>query len=525
MPRTIRRALLSVSDKTGIVEFAAFLRKCGVEIISTGGTARELRKHGVDVFDVSQVSGYPEIMDGRVKTLHPYIHAGILGKRNAKGHLVATRNEEWIGTHEMRPIDMVVVNLYPFEKVVAMGADFDTCIDTIDIGGPAMIRSAAKNHRDVAVIVDPEDYAPVKKEMKKSGSTTLSLRKKLATKAFVRTAAYDAAISRWFMGQSGEVFPDTARFTFVKKQSLRYGENPHQRAALYADGGKTPGVARAEQIQGKALSYNNIADTDAALELVSEFGAPAVAIIKHANPCGAACAETLSEAYRKALAADPVSAYGSIIACNRPVDAKISELLSHLFVEVLIAPAIDEEAKHFLAKKKNLRVLITGAMPDRKRRDTTVKSVAGGVLIQERDFESLAKKDLKVVTKRKPTKQEMSDLLFAWQVCKHVKSNAIVLAKDACTIGVGAGQMSRVDAVRLALQKAKDTATQVKDAKGSVIASDAFFPFADGLELAAKAGVTACIQPGGSVRDEEVIETANRYGMAMVFTGKRHFRH
>lgn len=513
----IKTALISVSDKTGIVEFARFLAKAGITILSTGGTASVLRKNKIKTTDVSELTGFPEIMDGRVKTLHPKVHGGLLGKRDDKNHKKAMKD------HDITPIDLVVINLYPFEQTVTKGAKFEECIENIDIGGPSMIRSAAKNHTDVTVITDPADYKTVIAEIKKNGGVKKETRKTLAAKAFARTASYDAAISTWFAGQDKTQFPDTINISAKRKQVLRYGENPHQKAALYADG--TNGIATAKQIQGKELSYNNIADTDAAFDLVREFSVPATAIIKHANPCGVATAKTLAESYEKALACDHVSAYGGIIAFNRKIDKKTAENMAKLFVEVIIAPDADKAALDIIAKKKNLRLLLTGKMPDTSRSGMLIKPVTGGLLLQERDNTVLDKKSLKVVTKREPTKQEMADLLFAFTICKHVKSNAIVLAKNNATTGIGAGQMSRVDSARIASWKAKETATSVPDAKGSVLASDAFFPFADGLISAAECGVTAVIQPGGSIRDDEVIKAADERGIAMVFTSIRHFRH
>lgn len=515
----IKTALISVSDKTGIVEFAKFLSASGVEIFSTGGTAKFLRDAGVRIVDVSELTGFPEIMDGRVKTLHPKVHGGILGKRTDKAHVDAAKK------HDISWIDMVVVNLYPFEQTVQKGADFDECVENIDIGGPSMIRSAAKNHNDVVVVVEPSSYQIIMEEMKNGGIVSADTRKKLAMKAFAKTARYDGAIANWLQAQSGDVFGDSLNACVKEKTLLRYGENPHQKAALYVLDNPVPGVASARQIQGKELSYNNIADTDAAFDLVSEFSEPAVAIIKHANPCGVAVGNNLSEAYEKALASDPVSAYGGIIAFNRKIDGDVAELVAKLFVEVIIAPDADEKALEIIGKKKNLRLLLTGEMPELGREDMLVKSVAGGLLVQTRDNIILNKNDLKIVTKRKPTDKEMEDLIFAFTVCKHTKSNAIVLVKDKATIGVGAGQMSRIDSSRIASWKAKETATSVPDAKGSVLASDAFFPFADGLISAAESGITAVIQPGGSIRDDEVIKAADERNIAMVFTGIRHFRH
>jgi phosphoribosylaminoimidazolecarboxamide formyltransferase/IMP cyclohydrolase len=520
----IRRALFSVSDKTGLVEFGKFLAQRGIEILSTGGTAKALADAGVKVTEVSAHTGFPEIMDGRVKTLHPTVHGGILARRSDKAHLAAMEK------HGIAPIDLVVVNLYPFEATVAKGADYDTCVENIDIGGPAMIRAAAKNHESVTVVVDPEDYQPVMDEMAASnGATTEALRKRLAATAYARTAAYDAAVSAWFASVQGEKFPRRIAFAGRLAQSMRYGENPHQAAAFYKTGDARPGVASASQLQGKELSYNNLNDTDAAFELAAEFDKPAVAIIKHANPCGVSIGTSLAEAYGRALACDPVSAFGGIVAVNRTLDAATAELIAKLFAEVIIAPKVDDGARKVLAAKKNLRVLETGAMPDPAAPGLAWRQLAGGFLVQDRDSGRITKAELKTVTKRAPTAAEIDDLLFAFTVCKHVKSNAIVYVKNGATVGIGAGQMSRVDSSRIAARKAEDAA-QAAGAKepatrGSVVASDAFFPFADGLEAAIAAGATAVIQPGGSVRDDEVIAAADKAGIAMVFTGMRHFRH
>ncbi len=520
MLKRINTALISVSNKTGIVEFANFLSEMGVKILSTGGTAKALRDSGLDVTDVSDHTGFPEMLDGRVKTLHPKIHGGLLGRRDLKEHTDAMQE------HDISPIDMVIVNLYPFEETVANGGDFNDCIENIDIGGPSMIRSAAKNHNDVTVIVNPEFYVTVAEEMKENnGATTLELRKELALEAFTRTGEYDTAISEWFVGESDNSTLEKINITGKVKQTLRYGENPHQKAALYLDGTDIVGVANAKQLQGKELSYNNISDTDAAFDLVAEFDEPTVAIIKHANPCGIATAGGILTAYDKALACDPVSAYGGILAFNRAFSGDMAEKLGKLFAEVIIAPKFDEDALEILSRKKNLRLLETGSMPDVTDNRNLIKSIAGGFLVQSRDNETLDESALKIVTKRKPTEQEMQDMIFAFKVCKHVKSNAIVFAKDNATIGIGAGQMSRVDSVRIGAWKAKETATSVENAEGSVLASDAFLPFADGLISAAEQGITALIQPGGSIRDEEVIAAADEHDIAMVFTGIRHFRH
>ena len=524
MTDKIRRALISVSDKTGLVEFGKFLSRSGVEILSTGGSAKALRDAGVPVIEVSDHTGFPEIMDGRVKTLQPKIHGGLLAVRGNADHEKAMKD------HAIAPIDLLAVNLYPFEATVAKGAAFDDCIENIDIGGPALIRAAAKNHAFVTVLVDPADYGRAMDEMKANGgATTLAFRKALAAAAYARTAAYDAAISTWFAGQLGEPFPKRIAFAGELMQTLRYGENPHQSAAFYRGGDARPGIATATQLQGKELSFNNLNDTDAAFEAVAEFAdRPACVIVKHANPCGVAVADDLKTAYLKAFACDTESAFGGIVALNRTLDAAAAEEIAKLFAEVVIAPAIDDGAKKLFAAKKNLRVLTTGSMPDPKSSGMTVRSLAGGYLLQGRD-DALTAADLKVVTKRAPTAAEMADLLFAFTVAKHVKSNAIVYAKNGATVGVGAGQMSRVNSSRIAAWKAADAARVAGDkqswAIGSVVASDAFFPFPDGLLAAAEAGATAVIQPGGSVKDEDVIAAADEKGLAMVFTGMRHFRH
>ena len=524
MSDKIRRALVSVSDKTGLAEFGQFLSRAGVEILSTGGSAQALRAAGVPVVEVSQFTGFPEIMDGRVKTLQPKIHGGLLAVRGNPEHEKAMRD------HGIQPIDLLAVNLYPFAATVAKGARFEECIENIDIGGPALIRAAAKNHAFVTVLVDPADYAAATAEMKANGgATTPEFRRRLAAAAYARTAAYDAAIASWFAGQLGETFPRRIAFAGEIRQTLRYGENPHQDAAFYVGGEVRPGVATARQLQGKELSFNNLNDTDAAFELAAEFqGRPACVIVKHANPCGVAVADTLKDAYLRALACDTESAFGGIVAVNRALDAATATEIAKLFVEVVIAPSIAPEAAAILAPKKNVRVLEAGAMPDARASGMTVRALAGGYLLQTRD-NALTEKDLKVVTKRPPTDREKADLLFAFTVCKHVKSNAIVYAKNGATVGVGAGQMSRVNSARIAAWKAEEAARQAGDkeswAKGSVVASDAFFPFADGLIAAAEAGATAVIQPGGSVRDDEVIKAANERNLAMVFTGMRHFRH
>jgi phosphoribosylaminoimidazolecarboxamide formyltransferase/IMP cyclohydrolase len=519
----IRRALISVSDKTGLVEFGRFLAECGVEILSTGGTARALREAGVAVTDVSEHSGFPEILDGRVKTLVPQVHGGILGRRDLSSHV------EQMAAHGIAPIDLVMVNLYPFEATVAAGAGFDDCIENIDIGGPAMIRSAAKNHASVTVVTEPAQLAEVQAEIAAHGGTTRALRQRLAASAYARTAAYDAAISGWFAQQLGESFPPRLACAGVLRQGLRYGENPHQQAAFYVDGSGRPGIATARQVQGKELSYNNLNDTDAAYECVAEFSEPAIVIVKHANPCGVAVDATLAAAWDRALLCDPVSAFGGIVAANRVLDAESAEKIAAIFTEVVIAPDATPEAQEVFARKKNLRLLLAGSLPDPAAPGLTFKSVAGGFLAQGRDAGRISAESLRVVTQRAPSAQEMADLIFAFRVCKHVKSNAIVYAKSLATVGIGAGQMNRAESSRIAAWKSKAAAEAAglaaPLAEGSVVASDAFFPFADGLEIAASAGATAVIQPGGSMRDAEVIAAADEQGIAMAFTGVRVFRH
>ncbi len=523
----IGRALISVSDKGGLLELARGLAARGVELISTGGTSLMLRTAGLKVRDVAEVTGYPEMMDGRVKTLHPAIHGGLLALRDDDEHLVA------MAAHGIEPIDLLIVNLYPFEATVAKGADPATCIENIDIGGPAMIRAGAKNHGFVAVVTDPADYDGLLAEMSaQDGATRASYRQKLAQAAFARTAAYDVAVSTWMAGAMKVDMPRHRAFAGKLAQSLRYGENPHQRAAFYTDGSGRQGVATARQWQGKEMSYNNINDTDAAFELVAEFDPAdraAVAIIKHANPCGVALGATLSEAYGRAFDCDRTSAFGGIIALNRALDAETADEISRLFTEVVIAPGASDDARAIFAAKKNLRLLTTTVLPDPRTGGLAYRQVAGGFLVQDRDNGRLVRSDLRVVTQRAPTEAEMADLLFAWKVAKHVKSNAIVYVKDGATVGVGAGQMSRIDSTRIAARKAADMGAALglaqSPAIGSVVASDAFFPFADGLLAAAEAGAVAVIQPGGSMRDDEVIEAADRAGLAMVFTGQRHFRH
>ena len=525
--RRVTRALISVSDKTGLIAFAQALSVHGVVLLSTGGTQKALLAAGLAVTDVSNVTGYPEMMDGRVKTLHPKVHGGLLAIRGNPEHQAAML------AHDIAPIDLLVVNLYPFEAAVAAGKPFDDCIENIDIGGPAMIRAAAKNHDDVAVIVDAADYARVLQELDATkGSTTRALRRSLAAKAYARTAVYDAAISNWFMAELGETTPAFRAVGGTLAEPMRYGENPHQAAGFYHTAERRPGVATARQLQGKQLSYNNVNDTDAAFELVSEFDSErtaAVAIIKHANPCGVAEGRTLVEAYQAALRCDPVSAFGGIVALNRTLDTDAARAIVDIFTEVIIAPDATDEAIAIVAAKKNLRLLVTGGLADPRSAGLSVRSVAGGLLFQTRDNAVVDDMDLTVVTKRAPTEHEYADLRFAFRVAKHVKSNAIVYVKDGTTVGIGAGQMSRVDSSRIAAWKAEEAAKAAglaeSLARGSVVASDAFFPFADGLLAAAEAGATAIIQPGGSMRDNEVIKAADDAGLAMVFTGHRHFRH
>jgi phosphoribosylaminoimidazolecarboxamide formyltransferase / IMP cyclohydrolase len=525
--RRIERALLSVSDKTGLVDFARALARHGVELVSTGGTKKTLAEAGLAVIDVAELTGSPEMMDGRVKTLHPKVHGGLLAIRANAEHAGAMKQ------HGIRPIDLLVVNLYPFEQTVARDAPYDECIENIDIGGPAMIRAAAKNHGDVTVVVEPADYAAVLAEMgQHGGATSLALRRKLAAKAYARTAAYDAAVSSWFAETLHDPAPDFRTVGGHLIQTLRYGENPHQHAAFYRTPVRRAGVATARQVQGKELSYNNINDTDAAYECVAEFDparTAACAIIKHANPCGVAVAENVIDAYRKALACDSTSAFGGIIAVNRTLDGDTARAITEIFTEVIIAPDATEDAIAVVKAKKNLRLLLAGSVPDPRAHGITAKTVAGGLLVQSRDNATVDEMQLKTVTKRPPTAAELADLRFAFRVAKHVKSNTIVYAKDGATVGIGAGQMSRVDAARIAVRKSEDAARELglttPLTKGSVVASDAFFPFADGLLVAIEAGATAVIQPGGSLRDDEVIQAADDNGIAMVFTGIRHFRH
>ncbi|MCB5408594.1 bifunctional phosphoribosylaminoimidazolecarboxamide formyltransferase/IMP cyclohydrolase [Pseudogemmobacter faecipullorum] len=524
-PLAIRRALISVSDKTGLLDFARALHEKGTELLSTGGTAKALREAGLPVRDVAELTGFPEMMDGRVKTLHPMVHGGLLALRDNTDHQAAVRE------HNIAEIDLLVVNLYPFEETVAKGADYATSVENIDIGGPAMIRAAAKNHAFVAVVTDTEDYAAVLAEVEANGGTTYAFRQRLALTAYSRTAAYDTAVSAW-MAKALEVeAPRYRSFAGKLAQGLRYGENPHQKAAFYTDGSARPGVATAQQWQGKELSYNNINDTDAAFELVSEFAGkgPACAIIKHANPCGVGEGATLLEAYQRAYRCDTTSAFGGIVALNQPLDKATAEEIVKIFTEVVIAPGASEEAKAVFAAKKNLRLLTTDSLADPAKGTTSFRQVAGGFLVQDSDIDSVSRESLKVVTKRAPSEAELNDLLFAWKVAKHVKSNAIVYVRDGATVGIGAGQMSRVDSTMIGARKAAEIATNEglseSPAIGSVAASDAFFPFADGIEVLAANGVKAIIQPGGSMKDQDVIDAADRLGLAMVFTGQRHFRH
>jgi len=525
---TIRRALLSVSDKSGLADLGSKLAKAGVELISTGGTARALREAGLDVRDVAEVTGFPEMMDGRVKTLHPAIHGGLLAVRDDPDHAAA------MDAHEIDAIDLVVVNLYPFEETVMSGADRDTVIENIDIGGPSMVRSAAKNHRYVTIVTDPADYDALYDELAAhDGATTLAFRKAMAAKAFAATAAYDAIISQWFaFADQGQMFPDMIALNGRKLAELRYGENPHQKAAVYAPvGPHVSGLPQAEQVQGKELSYNNYNDADAALELAAEFkdGDPAVVIVKHANPCGVAQAPTLLQAWTDALQCDSVSAFGGIVAVNRPLDGPTAEAICEIFTEVVVAPGADETARAAFAGKKNLRLLLIDELPNPRRGGLLLKPIAGGLLAQSRDNGSIGSGDLKVVTRREPSEQELKDCLFAWTVARHVKSNAIVYARDGAAAGIGAGQMNRRDSARIAAIKAREAAEAYGWAAprtvGSAVASDAFFPFADGLQILIDAGVKAVVHPGGSIRDEEVVAAAKDAGITMYFTGARHFFH
>jgi len=520
----IQRALLSVSNKTGLVPFAAALATRGVALISTGGTARTLATAGLPVTEVATVTGFPEMLDGRVKTLHPAIHAGLLARRDRPDDLAA------LAERGIAPIDLVVCNLYPFAQAVASGADAAGCIESIDIGGVALIRAAAKNHDSVTVVTDPGDYELVLAEIEdQGGALGAAMRRMLAGKAYALTATYDAAVAEWMARAEGIGFPKTTVLTGRLAQQLRYGENPHQAGAFYCTRDRRPGVATARQLQGKELSYNNYGDADAAFELVAEFAEPAVAIVKHANPCGAATGTALLEAWNKALACDPVSAYGGVVALNRPLDAATAEAIGRLFIEVVIVPDVTQEAAAILARRTALRLLLTGGVPDPAAAGTSFRSVSGGILVQERDRLSIGREALRTVTRRAPSEAEIADLLFANKVVKHVKSNAIVFARDRRTVGIGAGQMNRVDTVRIAAARAAEAGRSAKLSQsptvGSVLASDAFFPFADGIEAAIEAGVTAVIQPGGSIRDAEVIAAADAAGITMTFTGMRHFRH
>jgi phosphoribosylaminoimidazolecarboxamide formyltransferase/IMP cyclohydrolase len=523
----IRTALLSVSDKTGIVELAQALVAQGVKLLSTGGTQKAIAAAGLPVTDVSDVTGFPEIMDGRVKTLHPSVHGGLLAIRDDAEHVAAMKE------HAIEGIDLAVINLYPFEEVRAAGGDYPTTVENIDIGGPAMIRASAKNHAYVTIVTDPSDYPALIEALRSNeGQTVYAFRQKLAAKAYARTAAYDTAISNWFAEALDIEIPRYRTIGGVLKEEMRYGENPHQSAGFYVTGENRPGVATAVLLQGKQLSYNNINDTDGAFELIGEFspqGGPACAIIKHANPCGVATGPSLKEAYLRALACDSTSAFGGIIAVNQLLDAETAEEIVKLFTEVIVAPDVSDEAKAIIATKKNLRLLVTGGLPDPRSRGITARTVSGGLLVQTRDNGMIEDLDLRVVTKRQPTATEMEDMKFAYKVAKHVKSNAIVYARDGQTAGIGAGQMSRVDSARIAAMKAEEAAKAMGWAepmtKGSAVASEAFFPFADGLLSAIAAGATAVIQPGGSMRDEEVIAAADEHNVAMVFTGMRHFRH
>jgi phosphoribosylaminoimidazolecarboxamide formyltransferase/IMP cyclohydrolase len=530
--KAITRALLSVSDKSGLADLGAALAARGVELVSTGGTAKALRDVGLVVRDISDLTGFPEMMDGRVKTLHPKVHGGLLALRDNPEHVAAMQ------AHDIGPIDLVVVNLYPFEATVAKGADRAEVIENIDIGGPSMVRSAAKNHGFVTIMTDPADYGALIAELEANGgATSQAFRTRMAGKAYARTAAYDSAIASWFAfspaaSDEPTLFPETLPMAFKRADTLRYGENPHQSAAIYVPQVVgTAGVPQAAQLQGKELSYNNLNDADAALELAAEFAGqePAVVIVKHANPCGVAQGGSLLAAWEAALACDSVSAFGGIVAVNTELDGATAEAISAIFTEVVIAPSVSAEAREIFAKKKNLRLLECGALPNPRRGGLAMKTIAGGMLIQSRDNGAIAVDDLKVVTRRVPSDQELKDCLFAWTVARHVKSNAIVYAKDGATAGIGAGQMNRRDSARIAAIKAKEAAETYGWAAprtfGSAVASDAFFPFADGLLAAAEAGATAVIQPGGSIRDDEVIAAADEAGLAMVFTGMRHFRH
>ncbi len=518
----VRRALLSVSDKAGLAALGQALAGLGVHILSTGGSAAVLCEAGVEVTEVSAHTGFPEILDGRVKTLVPQIHGGLLGRRDVPEHVAQME------AHGIAPIDLVAVNLYPFEAAVARGATADVCVETIDIGGPALIRAAAKNHAHVAVLTEPAQYDTVLAALRETGGTTLAMRRQLAASAYARTAAYDAAVAGWFAREAGETLPERIAISATRRQLLRYGENPHQQAALYATDGR-PGVVQARQVQGRERSYNTLNDTDAALDCAAAFDRPCVVIVKHANPCGVALGADLATAWERALACDPVSAFGGIVAVNRVLDEAAAEQMARIFTEVIVAPDATEGARAILARRKNLRLLLTGSLPDPAEEGLALKSIAGGLLVQSRDTGRIGRAALRVVTRHAPSEAEVDDMLFAFTVCKHVKSNAIVYARAGATVGIGAGQMSRVDSARIAVWKSEAAAQAAGAAtaltQGSVVASDAFFPFADGLQAAVQAGATAVIQPGGSLRDAEVIAAADAAGIAMVLTGMRHFRH
>ena len=520
----VTRALISVSDKTGLIELGQALAAQGIEILSTGGTAKALRAAGVAVVEVADHTGFPEMMDGRVKTLHPKIHGGLLALRDDARHVASMRD------HDIPPIDLLISSLYPFEQTVASGAGYADCVENIDIGGPAMIRAAAKNHAAVTVVVDAKDYQVVLDALAANeGATPLTLRRHLAATAYARTAAYDSEISTWLAAEAGDITPRRVSFAGTNPQIMRYGENPHQSAAFYQTSSTRPGVGTATQLQGKALSYNNLNDTDAAIELVAEFDGPAVAIIKHANPCGVAEAGSVLEAYQRAFDCDRVSAFGGIIAVNRPLDGATAVEIIKILTEVVVAPSVDDDARAIFATKKNIRVLETGGMPNPAARGRLVKPVAGGLLVQDRDHGRVTVAELTVASKRAPSQAEVRDLLLAFRIAKHVKSNAIVYVKDGASVGIGAGQMSRVDSARIAAHKACDAAEAMGLEQpltiGSAVASDAFFPFADGLLTAIEAGARSVIQPGGSLRDPEVIAAADANDVAMVMTGMRHFRH
>lgn len=514
---TIKRALLSVSDKTSLIPFATALVEMGINLLSTGGTAKTLREAGLEVTDVSSVTQFPEMMDGRVKTLHPMIHGALLADRDNPSHQQAMQE------HGIEAIDLVVLNLYPFEQTVARGAGYGETIENIDIGGPAMLRASAKNHQHVTLVTDPADYDSVIEELRThSGQTSLDFRKELALKAFSLTAHYDTAISRWLASEQSNAFPQRLSFSGQHHATLRYGENPHQQAALYTTNPAKGTLAGATQLQGKELSYNNLNDTDAAWAIACEFDEPCVAIIKHANPCGVALGSNAVEAFHKALACDPVSAYGGIIATNQPLTADFVQAMGKLFAEVVIAPSVEPEAAEAMKAKKNLRLLDAGALLPDDCKPLMTTQISGGILVQDTDSKRLSASEVSIVSEAQPSDEQREDLLFAFRICKHVKSNAIVIARDGATLGIGAGQMSRVDSVRIACWKAEEAGLSTK---GAVLASDAFFPFDDNVHRAADAGIAALIQPGGSIRDEEVIAAANKHQMVMATTGIRHFRH